>query len=157
MTMTMPIPRHASQSQHRLPGWLRRCRGWHSGLLLMLLMLLLGGCATPADDMDLLNSTLSAYGSNIRWGQYDAAYDFHRWESGARPDVPANLKNIRVTGYNVEKSKFDKDKMEMEQSVAIRYYNTETSRENSIRMQQHWQYSKEQKRWYLLSPPPAFQ
>ena len=47
--------------------------------------------------------------------------------------------------------------MTEDQTVSIRYYNTETSREKTLRVQQHWKYFEEEKRWFILSDPPDFQ
>lgn len=134
---------------------LSRHHYWVWGLI-PLLLLGLAGCATTADKMDRLNRTLRAYEKNIRWAKFDAAYSFHKWEAGEQPSIPRHLKEIRVTGYDVTGTHFDPKTMTATQTVSIRYYSMETSRERTLEDRQRWQYNEDIKRWQLISPPPTF-
>lgn len=121
----------------------------------LLTSLLLGACAT-ADRLDALNQTLRAYEKAIRWAKFDIAYSFRKWDADEQPRLPARLKNVRVTGYEVGNSRFDEKTMTTTQFVTIRYYNTDTLRERSLEDKQRWKYFPEPKRWYLLSDLPDF-
>ena len=71
------------------------------------IMLLLGACATTADMMDNLNKTLRSYEKAMRWGQYEAAYSFHKSETGVPISLQKNIENFRVTKYETFGEKFD--------------------------------------------------
>jgi hypothetical protein len=125
-------------------------------ILPLIVALLLGACATSADRLDNLNRTLLAYEKAVRWAKFDIVYSFHKWDTDEQPSLPARLKNIRVTGYEVVNSRFDEKTMITTQLVAIRYYNTDTLRERELEGRQRWKYFPEPKRWYLLSDPLTF-
>jgi hypothetical protein len=130
---------------------------WVRLTIALFIMLLLGACATTADLMDNLNKSLRGYEKAIRWGQYEAAYSFHKWEAGAPPALPKNIENFRVTKYETFGEKFNEKDMIMKQTVKLRYYNTETQREKSLQLPQEWEFDPKSKRWFLISPPIAFQ
>ncbi|NOX76988.1 MAG: hypothetical protein GXP17_10335 [Gammaproteobacteria bacterium] len=123
---------------------------------LLLSGLLLGGCSTTADRMDRLDRTLNGYEKALRWGKFDAAYSFHKWGTDEQPSIPAHLKKIRMTRYEVTSRRFDEKTMTARQSVAIRYYDTDTATERELQDRQRWKYFEDAKRWYLMSDPPVF-
>lgn len=125
-------------------------------LVYILLGLMLFGCATSADKRDMMKNRLVSYEKAMRWGSYDAALAMHRKESGAITALPENMQYIRVTRYEVLNHRYNKDSMDIDQIVLIRYYNTETLREKSTQATQHWKYFEEEKNWYLLSEFPPF-
>ncbi|MCK4587570.1 MAG: hypothetical protein KAU29_09515, partial [Gammaproteobacteria bacterium] len=127
------------------------------GLIICLLFLLLGACATTYDKMDKLNSTLRAYEKALRWAKFDMAYSFHKWDSNEQPSIPKHLKNIRLTNYSVNSRSFDEKTMTAKQTVTIGYYNQNNLRERSLDDKQQWEYFPDKKRWYLISKPPIFQ
>lgn len=127
-----------------------------TSLILLLLTLALAACATVGDRLDSLQRTLAGFEKAVRWGQFEAAYSFRRWPPGTPPTLPANLKNIRVTGYDAGSLRLDKESMTAWQVVTIRYYDLDTSREHSIIHSQEWRYDPEEKRWYLISEMPEF-
>ena len=126
-------------------------------LAICLLALLLGACSTTVDKMDKLNQTLRAYEKTLRWAKFDAAYSFHKWGENEQPSIPAHLKDIRLSGYDVGNSGFDQNNMTATQTVFIRYYNQNNYRERSLEDKQEWKYFPDLKRWYLTTKPPTFQ
>lgn len=126
-------------------------------VVLMVMALVLSACATTADRMDNLQQTLRSFEKAIRWAQFDTANSFRQWGVGEQPMLPEHYKNIRVTSYQPMNVQFTPDKMGATQSVTIRYYRTDTSREESLRHDQKWEYSEKNKRWYLVSELPKFQ
>lgn len=125
--------------------------------ILLVCVVILSACATTTDHMDRLNSTLSTYEKAIRWRDFDAAYAMHQWDQQDLPSLPAQLKYIRVTHYEVKDLHFDQTAMTARQTAIIRYYNTETSRERTLEHVQQWTYHKGNKRWYQTSKPPVFE
>lgn len=118
--------------------------------------LLLGACATQGDIMDKLNTTLRAYEKAVRWAQFEEVYSYHKWQSGQQADLPANMRNIRVTKYQSSGQKFDQKENIMKQTLTLRYYNTDDVTERRLKHQQEWKYFPDTKRWYLISDPIVF-
>lgn len=129
---------------------------WARLTVALFITLLLSACATTADIMDDLNTSLRGYEKAIRWAEYEAAYSYHKWEDDIQPSIPENIDHFRVTKYETFGEKFIEKKMIMKQTVKLRYYNTETQREKALKLPQEWKYFKKTKRWYLISKPIAF-
>ncbi len=128
-----------------------------AALSICLLLLLPGACATTSDKMDKLNSTLKGYEKALRWAKFEAAYSFHKWDTNEQPSIPSHLKDIRLTSYSVNNSKFDASTMTAKQTVAISYYNKNNLREKSLTDKQLWKFFPDEERWYLMSEPLTFQ
>jgi hypothetical protein len=128
-----------------------------AGIMICLLFITLGACATTYDKMDKLNMTLRSYEKALRWAKFDMAYSYHKWETDEQPSIPEHLKNIRITNYSTSNQSFDEKTMTAKQKVTIRYYNQNNLRERSLEDKQSWEYFPEKKRWYLMSKPPTFQ
>jgi len=124
--------------------------------IISLSFLLLTACSTTADKVDRLDQTLSAYGSALRWAHYDTAYSFHKWDAEGQPAIPAYLKSIKVTNYNVANRTFDEKSMTARQIAIIKYFNEDDARERTLEDHQIWKYFPDQDRWYLTSMPPDF-
>lgn len=118
--------------------------------------LVLASCATTADKADKLERTVRGYEKALRWAKFDMAYSYFKWESGEQPVIPENLKSIRLTQYRIANRKFDEDSMTASQVVTINYYNQSDLRERELEDHQQWKYFSDEKRWYLISKPPAF-
>lgn len=120
------------------------------------LILLAGGCATPADKFDTLERSLRGYEKAVRWGKFDMAYTFYRWEDGQQPVIPEYLKGVRVTRYDINSRDFNSKAMTTKQVVTIYYYHMDTQREHSLTDTQDWEYDKEKRRWFIISKPPVY-
>ena len=124
-------------------------------LSVVVLALLMTGCATKREQHEVMRASLVAYEKALRWGNFDAAIGMHRVEGGVQTGGD-NLSQIRVTRYEALNQKLNEDRTELRQTVIIKYYNTETLREKSIQTSQHWKLDKDSKRWHLLSDFPRF-
>jgi len=113
----------------------------------------LAGCASLSDQMDRLNQSLLSYEKAIRWGEFDSAYAMHK----EPPPVPAALKNVRVTRYEVKERNYDQTTQTARQTVMIQYYSLDTSREVTVEDRQEWEYLKEAQRWRRTDEPPRFE
>jgi len=125
-------------------------------LWLLLPVLFLSACATTSGRLDDLDRTLKNYDRAIRWGQFDAAYSFRKWEPNTQPAAPKSLQNLRVTQYKVLSTDLSIDKQSYTQVVKISYYLLDSPRERQTTDRQKWEYDEEQKRWWLASEIPAF-
>ncbi|MGX2042011.1 hypothetical protein ACWJKU_18080 [Methylocaldum sp. MU1018] len=113
--------------------------------------------AACANDLGLMKmeETLNNYGSAIRWGLFQKAWDFQADKQKPAPDFDA-LKNIKVTAYDsVFRSEQDEGKAVL-QTVEIRYIDNQDLVERSLTDEQKWRFDVEKKRWLLESPFPQF-
>jgi hypothetical protein len=119
----------------------------------ILVVAALAGCAGGFTRKGRLDATLQAYESSIRWSQFDAASGFEAKEDAAVPD---RLQHIRVTSYDVLQSTLADDKERAQQTVQIRYYDTDDMRERVTIDHQDWRYDAAKKKWVLHSGLPPF-
>ncbi len=129
-------------------------------LSLSLSLMLLSGCVTEKvkqqKKADSLESTLYHYSSAIRWGYFDEAYSFRKYEKGEYPKPPKNLANVRVTAYDVLHPPTLMVEDVAVQLVEIRYYLIDSQRVRTMREKEVWIYDEDARRWYLDSPIPEF-
>ena len=126
---------------------------------LILLLLLFTGCATVDDKKKAmtLQSTIRAYESKIRWGDFETASGFVNPDVVTEPGPdPSVLKGIKVTSYVSTVIGVSEDGTEAQVVAEIRYYNDRRMSVVDLIDRQTWQYDKEAKRWYLAVPLPAF-
>lgn len=117
----------------------------------------IAGCATIAarEQMDSLETTLRSYETAIRWNQYEIAKGFIR-DFDKQALNYKKFSDIKVSSYEVLSLKFSESSLQAEQKVKIEYYNPHYLIEKTLTDMQIWEYSKEAKRWYLLSDFPDF-
>ncbi len=127
--------------------------------LVIMLCLLLAGCATRGPDMHQLDRALYTYAGAIRWGEIDVAAGFidpalaerHAWSDIQRQ----RYEQLQVTGYSVQGKQPVSDG-ELLQVVEIRVVNRHTQAERSIVDRQRWRWDADAKRWWLSSGLPDF-
>jgi hypothetical protein len=110
-----------------------------------------------AHDMRLMKmeEALNGYGSAIRWGAFQKAWNFQADKQKPTPNFKA-LKNIKVTGYDsVFRTVQDEGKTVL-QTVEIRYIDDQSLVERSLTDEQKWRFDAEKKRWLLDSAFPEF-
>ncbi len=127
-------------------------------LWLLLPALLLSACAniSKSERMDDLNNTLKNYKRDIRWGEFDTAWSFRRWEEGKREEPPETLKGLRVTDYKVVNTHMGADNLSYTQTAHISYHLADSPSVRKIVDRQKWEYDGEAKRWWLVSNMPQF-
>ena len=128
---------------------------WTRLIAALFITLLLGACSTTADVMDNLNKSLRGYEKAIRWGKYDLAFTFHKFD-GEAPSMQKDIENYRVTKYETFGEKLNQKDMIMKQTLKLSYYNTETQREKTLKLPQEWEFDPKSKRWFLISAPITF-
>jgi len=128
-------------------------------IIFTLLLLVVTGCATVDQKKKAmtLQSTLRAYESTIRWGDYETAYGFIRLDDAGKPGPdPSTLKGIRVTSYTSRIVNVSEDGKEAQVVAEIRYYNDQRMSVVDLTDRQTWRYDETAARWYLAVPLPAF-
>lgn len=124
--------------------------------LAVLLCLPLSACVEKQRRSATLDNTLRKYEVTIRWGSPDDAYFFQRFDEDAPPQPPRELDNIRVTGYEVLRPPGTPEDDRVSQTVRIRYLFKDRQVVRSLLDRQEWEYDREDRRWYLVSPVPEF-
>ncbi|MBP1149471.1 MULTISPECIES: hypothetical protein [Methylocaldum] len=111
-----------------------------------------------AHDMRVMKmeEALNSYGSAIRWGAFQKAWDFQTDKQKRAPDFKA-LKNIKVTGYDSVFRKVQNEGTIVLQTVEIRYIDNERLVEKSLTDEQKWHFDVEKKQWLLDSSFPKFE
>jgi hypothetical protein len=126
-------------------------------LLVVLSMLLLGGCATDRRS-DSLTNTLNAYASTVRWGDFQSALQFVD-PKVREAHTPSSLEMSRyqqykVSGYDEGKGPMPNGKDEVTQVVQINLVNVNTQHERTVTDHQTWRYDAEGKHWWLVTGLP---
>lgn len=125
-------------------------------LLPAAVMLVLGGCATQGKDT-LLDKTLNAYASTIRWGDIASAMEYIDPEVlKSRPPSELQLaryKHVRVSGYETNGPQ-PVSETEVRQRVVIGLINIHTQTQRDVIDNQVWKYDPVAERWWLESGLP---
>ena len=125
--------------------------------LLALAALLCAGCATDQRNQALI-TTLNAYASTLRWGDFQSAAQFV--DPKVREANPltaldlARFEQVRVTGYDEGGGPVPDGENQVRQVVQIGLVNINTQSERTVIDRQTWRYDPEKKRWWLTSGLP---
>lgn len=120
-------------------------------------LLALAGCATQ-NRSDTLTTTLTAYASALRWGDFQSAAIF--MDPKTRADqLPSALdlaryKQVRVSEYDAGNGPVPAGNDQVQQLVHINLINLNTQSERSIVDHQTWRYDEATKHWWLTSGLP---
>ncbi len=126
-------------------------------ILALVSLLLLAGCATQKRS-DTLDTTLRAYASAVRWGDFQSAVVF--LDPKTRADkMPtaldlARYKQVQVSGYDAGNGPVPDGENQVRQIVHINLINVSTQSERSIVDRQTWRYDETTKHWWLTSGLP---
>lgn len=125
--------------------------------LAILATLSLAGCATDQRN-DALTTTLNAYASTVRWGDFATAQQFV--DPKVREAHPvstlemARYQQYKVSGYDEGKGPTPHGEFEVTQVVQINLVNVNTQSERTVTDHQTWHYDAEGKHWWLVSGLP---
>lgn len=126
-------------------------------LVVVLGVMLLAGCATKTRS-DTLITTLNAYGSTVRWGEFQSAVQFiDPAVRAAHPLTPLQLaryQQVRVSEYDDGAGPVPTDDLQVQQTVVIKLINIHTQSERSVVDHQTWRYDEDSKHWWLTSGLP---
>ncbi len=128
-------------------------------LLACLALALFAGCGmkalkpSPAHALDM---AFYEYSSDVRWGDFDAAYDFV--DPKTKIDHPlsdvdrARFKQISVSAYDVVSRVDGEGKVDQQVQLGIINRNTQIPR--NVVFHEHWRWDAEKKKWWLVSGLP---
>lgn len=125
--------------------------------LLALVAMLCAGCATDQRNQALV-TTLNAYASTLRWGDFRSAQQFV--DPKVREAHPvssldlARYEQVRVTGYDEGAGPVPDGENQVRQVVQIGLVNVNTQSERTVVDRQSWRYDPQKKRWWLMSGLP---
>jgi hypothetical protein len=127
-------------------------------ILAVLIAALAGGCAAYKDDrrQDALEAATNAYATALRWGYYETAIGYLHPDKRKVVDVPKELVNIHVAGYDVVQPPIPAGENEVAQIVQIDYLHQDVQRMKSLSDRQKWRYDPTTKTWWLYSGLPVF-
>jgi len=124
-----------------------------------LCVLLLVGCTTVQglSRLSSLESTSKAYEKAMLWGEYQMANRFIKPQvtDGESPNLK-KLEKIKITSYKPRERNTSEDTLQANQTVEIKYYNTDCLIVKTLVDKQLWEYDVKQKAWYLQSGLPDF-
>lgn len=119
---------------------------------------LVAGCATDSHHSSSLTNTLNAYGSTLRWGDFQSALDFvdpkYRQAHPLSAIALSRYQQVRVSGYDAGQGAIPVADDKVNQTAQIGIINRNTQRERSIVDHQTWQYDPVAKHWWLESGLP---
>jgi len=126
-------------------------------ILVVLSVLLLAGCATKTRS-DALTTTLKAYGSALRWGDFQSAAQFiDPAVLAAHPLTQLELaryQQVRVSEYDDGAGPVPAGDFDVRQTATISLVNIHTQSERSVVDHQTWHYDEKTKHWWLTSGLP---
>jgi hypothetical protein len=129
----------------------------HLAALSTLSVLLLAGCATQTRS-NTLTTTLKAYGSTLRWGNFQSATQFI--DPAIRSAHPlsslelARYQQVRVSEYDDGAGPVPAGDFDVQQTAMISLVNIHTQSERSNVDHQTWHYDEKTKHWWLTSGLP---
>jgi len=118
------------------------------------------GCASLSqrNRLDQFGETSKAYGQMVFWSQYEEASAFRKPGLTEKDmDYFEQLKDFKVTAYNVKSMSPSDDKKQIRQVVVISYYRVDEVVVRTLRDQQLWIYDDTDEQWYLEGELPNFQ
>lgn len=126
--------------------------------LILGLALGLSACVSSGARQDELMVTIRSYENTIRWGRIPAAYDFLRPDIAETAEIPPDLDQIKVTGYDRLTGLIptDEERQRFRTSASIRYVHMDRQVERSITDPQVWEWDAKAERWWRANPIPAF-
>jgi hypothetical protein len=116
------------------------------------------GCATVTEInvKDKFEKTTRAYRQALQWGDWPTAIKFLAPDRAIKDQIPLDdLKQIKVTSYEVIDLVPAADNMQAQQTVEIQYYFIKRMVEKTLKDKQVWVYT-ESTGWRLTSGLPRF-
>jgi hypothetical protein len=132
------------------------------GLLALALLALVAGCGSAPSigrqgRQNTLDASVETYRKVIRWGYYDEALKYLRTQDGTPPAADLDrAARYRVTAYDVRETLLSDTGREARVVAVIDYYEIDRGLVQTLRDEQYWWFSDDEKRWYLSSGLPRF-
>jgi hypothetical protein len=120
----------------------------------------LAGCASAEKDKReaSLQAATGAYQSALRWGYFETAYGYVHPDQRQGKDLPPELKNLRVTSYDVVQPPLltGAAQSEVTQVASIDYLYEDRQVVRTVSDRQVWRYDPKLQSWWLASGLPKF-
>lgn len=127
-------------------------------LLVALLAALLGACATTRNEGKLLEETLVAHASQVRWGDPLGSVEFVDPKMREQHELTGlereRWRLYRVAGYRAQPPAMLAEG-HAQSVVELELVNRHTQAARSLPWRQEWRFDAEAKRWWLVSPLPS--
>jgi hypothetical protein len=142
-----------SKERSAVQGFSRRVAG--VGLFIGLV---LTGCASLEKDRRAmgLQAATNAYQSALRWGDFDTALGLLSPELQRDEELPQDLKDLRITRYEVVQPPLIRAGDSATQTVSIEYLFEYNQILRRLTDRQVWRWDEQEKAWWLQSGLPAF-
>lgn len=120
---------------------------------------LLAACGTIEKDRQALGlqAATSGYQSAIRWGYYETALGYVHPDLRKDGKVPPELKNVRLTGYDVVQPPLIQQEGTATQIVDIEYLHEDRQVVKRLTDRQTWRWDERLGSWWLHSGLPRFE
>lgn len=140
---------------------MRKRESFRAVWVLLLGCVLLAGCAAMREQkrLESLEDSLRTYGTALRWGEWETAnaYRMPRKSSEQLKAMPkAELKNIRVTDYEIVQRVVSPDEKLATIRAKVSYYDTDTGAVHTVPDEQTWWYDEKADHWFLDGNLPKF-
>ncbi|MCG6867715.1 MAG: hypothetical protein LJE91_03010 [Gammaproteobacteria bacterium] len=139
----------------------RQLKANYPMLVLALLVLAFSTACAHVEEREQVNAfkkDVLDYGRMLRWRNYEDATRFLRKRDHTRVEShPEDLKELRITAYDLVRTTFTPEGDEAEIVARIEYYYDGSNVVKEIEDTQDWWYEKEEKRWYLDGNLPEFE
>jgi len=124
----------------------------------LLLCVLLTACQSvqTIETEKKLRSTLRTYEDVMRWGRLQKIYVLTVREPGQTVEIPDDLDNVRVMGYEVVSAPRQENEERWTQTVLIEYVKSDQQVVQSLVDDQIWELSPVTGNWYRANPIPNF-
>jgi len=127
-------------------------------LVTTLVTLLLGGCAGLEEDRRNSNFGLQllSYENAVRWGNYKLAASYIKPGLQMEPIDFDAYDGIQIADWKVRNTINSEDGNRTTLELRIHYLRKGEASVRKIDREQTWEYDKETKRWWLITPFPKF-
>ena len=121
---------------------------------LVLILVLLSACVDVGikQKMSMLDDEITDYSVSLRWSMLDTIESYHRKKSGeTMPLDRSAVKDIRVTGVNMEEKSMNEDLTEAVVKGEVDYYRVDSGALKKLPFTQNWWYDDKDKHWFTDS------
>ena len=131
-------------------------------ILLLLAAFALSACnpvrnIQSRERMTQLKVVVNTYRKLMRWGHYDQAAQYLRARDGTgiAPDLK-DMARYKVTSLTIADQIVSEAEFDAKVTAYFEFYDIDTGIAGTVRDEEFWWFSKEDKRWYLGSPMVNF-
>ena len=102
--------------------------------------------------LSILDESTRKYGNAIRWSYFELADSFRKEQDRSAQETDfSELKQIRLTSYEVLSRNMSGSNIQAMQTVEIKFYHISDMIEKTVIDRQDWQYDIKDKKWYIHS------